>query len=96
MWNDINFYREPPLNQVWLLDCEQQPEELACSIECKKLLLEAGADPTLSSIEIGGEEQTSAFQCALRTGTAVSRDQLTTMNWPLTIQGLPLSISSKG
>ena len=60
-------------------DFEAKPEVLIRSIECKKLLLDAGADPTLSCFDVVGD-QASAFMDAINFGTTVSNDTWTKMN----------------
>jgi hypothetical protein len=69
-----------PLDQICMNDNELEPEVLVRSIECKKLLLDAGADPTISYFKVGGEEESSAFMDAINFGTTVSNDTWTKMN----------------
>lgn len=56
-----------------------ESETFVRSIECKKLLLDAGADPTLSCSNVVGH-QTSEFMDATYHGTTVSNDTWTKMN----------------
>lgn len=61
-------------------DYEVEPEILVRNIECKKLLLDAGADPTLSCSNVVLGDQTSAFMNAIYFGTTVSNETWTKMN----------------
>lgn len=78
--NGSDYHRCPPLEQLGRHDFEADPENLALSIECKKLLLEAGADATLSVLSMDIRDRLPAFTYAIYFGTAVSSSESTGIN----------------
>ena len=66
IWVLINLITSTPVSQE-VNDCEFEEETILKRIECRRLLLNAGADPTMGSLDMG-----SAITAAVNGGTVVN------------------------